>query len=498
MPDVLCALLVEPDDDRYEALRVALEDTLPFAQSGLDRPVRALDVREALETVAERRVAVCFAPAYTGPDPTASLTLALARGAVFVPVVAVADEHAAGLEAVRDEGAADYVLRRDLAAPETARPALARALAVAQARREAVLRYREERAAASAIAATAGAVYGRLDAEGRLAVFRPAPHLAGAFAGARAGQLFASLFPDDLADTVEALLPAARRAPQTFLQRTSASGEPLVLRWSVAAAEPGGYVVVGLDDRPVTQSSERAEAIGRVLDVVLRHAPVVVFITDADGRLLMMSGRGCEERGPAMLGESVFEVFRGEHHGLDNIRRVLEEQEAFSDIVTTREGTRYDVYYTPFQIYPESPMGMLGVAVDISDSQRASDTITLLRAALDLTGVPASTASPQGVPTYFNTPMQDFVGGTPEEVDAAGGFAALHDDPSVLRPIAATVRGGEAWSGTIRQRTLGGRVVPATLHTKPVFSSEGERLGSVSVMYPDGEAAERAASPGEA
>lgn len=492
MPDALCALLVEPDDDRYETLRAALEDALPYAQAVPGRLLRARGVDEALEAVAARRVVVCFAPAHVGPDATASLTLALARAAVFVPVVAVTDEHAAGLEAVRDEGAADYVLRRDLVAPDTARPALARALAVAQARREAVLRYREERTAASAVAATAGAVYGRLDAEGRLGVFRAAPHLAGAFAGARPGQLFAALFPDDLADTVEALLPAARRAPQAFTQRATATGAPLALRWTIAAAEPSGFVVVGLDDRPATQSEERAEAIGRVLDIVTRHAPIVVFITDAEGRILMMNGRGYEERGPAMLGENIFEAFRGEHRGIDNVRRVLRDHEEFQDLVTMRDGTHYDVYYTPFRIYADSPMGMLGVAVDITEHQRARDTITLLRAALDLTGVPVSTASPQGVPTYFNAPMQDLVGGEPEAVEAAGGFAALHADPSVLRPIAATVRGGEAWSGPIRQRTLDGRVIPATLHTKPVFSREGERLGSVSVMHP-AEAARAAA-----
>jgi PAS domain S-box-containing protein len=81
-----------------------------------------------------------------GPDLAGGLTLRLARelhgdpAAPFVPVVAVVDDATAGAEALRDEGAADYLLR-DRMGPEE----VTRALLIAHARRDAVDVVRHQR-----------------------------------------------------------------------------------------------------------------------------------------------------------------------------------------------------------------------------------------------------------------------------------------------------------------------------------------------------------------
>ncbi len=69
---------------------------------------------------------------------------------------------------------------------------------------------------------------------------------------------------------------------------------------------------------------------------------------------------------------------------------------------------------------------------------------------------------------------------TADELNAAGGTAAVFKEPTLGRQAVAAVMEGNSWSGEIEIRTRTGRAVPAYLRSDAIKSETGELLGLVS------------------
>ena len=464
--DPIRVLLVSIDADAG-LLEAAVRD------AGLPTEVdHAGSPEAAVEAIQSGAVDVCFAPSTAGPDPSASLTLALARVGAYVPVVAVVDEPSAGFEAIADEGAADFVWRGDLS-PQS----VGRALLVAHARAEAVARFQAVQSGRDALLAATGSVAVMLDGGGRLVDLRAAPSLETDFGEAAPGVRFASLFSADArAGAVEAMRQAHAGRTGRFVQTRARAGRPLLLRWSVAQTADG-YQAIAVDRTEANREAYRADMLRVVLDSILRQLPVTVFVVDADGAFLLVLG---EEYGSVGLqGVSIFDAYRDEPQIVANVRRAL-GGETFDDLVTIRDGRRYKVRYAPFELGASEAAGALGVATNVTVSVFGDAERSRLEVATGLSSSLTVVVDSEGTATYLSPALRDLVGLTAESLGQEGGIGRLFESPALRTEIARAVRSGDAWSGPAAVRSAAGGTVPVQVRAEPVFDPDGARIGAVA------------------
>lgn len=110
------------------------------------------------------------------------------------------------------------------------------------------------------------------------------------------------------------------------------------------------------------------------LRTVLDHVPLILFACDRAGVMTLAEGRGLvalERRPDDLVGRSVW--IGGEvPQVLDNLRRAL-AGEAFTARLTVR-GVVFEIRYEPVRDEGGAVVGVLGVALDITDRVRAEAT----------------------------------------------------------------------------------------------------------------------------
>ncbi|GAB5534568.1 MAG: hypothetical protein Rubg2KO_08170 [Rubricoccaceae bacterium] len=463
-------LFVSIDDDA-DALAESVR------ASGLAADIEQVkSVADAVETIEAGRVDVCFAPSTAGPDASASLTLALVRVGAYVPVIAVVDEPSAGFEAIADEGAADFVGRGDLS-PQS----VGRALLVAIARSEAVTRFQSVQADRDAVLAATGSVAVTLDEEGRLVDLRASPSLQSDFGEAAPGVRFASLFSSDArAGAVEALGRAHTGHAGRFMQMRARAGRPLLLYWTVARVAEG-YRAVGIDRSEASREAYRADLFRVVLETILDQAPIAAFVVDAEGAFLLTLGHEVEDLG--MRGLSLFEAYRDKPRMVDNVHRTL-DGEAFTDILTLRDGRRFEAHYTPFSLGVNEAFGALCVTTELTERTLRPAERSRLEAVTCLTTEYVLIADPEGGVLFLSPALREALGVTALDLRADGGIARLFADPPQRAEIARSVRGGDPWSGQADLRAASGDTMRFNVEARPIFDAEGARIGGIARLVP--------------
>lgn len=430
----------------------------------------------AVEAILEGGVDVCFASSTSGPDTSATLTLALARAGAYVPVIAVVDEPSAGFEAIADEGAADFVWGGDLS-PQS----VGRALLVAHARGEAVTRFQAIQADRDAVLAATGAVVVTLDRDGRLVDLRASPTFRSDFGEAAPGARFATLFAEgSRAGAIEALRSAHRGGAGRFMQMRARAGRPLMLYWTVARSGQG-FRAVGVDRSEASREAYRADLYRVVLETILDQAPISAFVVDAEGAFLLTMGQ--EIQGLAQQGVSVFEAYRDEPRIIDNVLRTLDGTPV-TDHLSLRDGRQFESHYTPFSLGVNEAFGVLCVSTELTEKALSPTERSRLDTLMDLTGDMVLIVDPSGEVMYLSPALRSIVGVTAPELRAEGGVARLFSDPSQRSEIARAVRGGDPWRGPSGLRSATGRNVLFEVDARPVFDLEGARIGGLARFIP--------------
>jgi PAS domain S-box-containing protein len=471
----LRVLVVEPDDGRYEALAAALAagDAVAVKVEWARTPDDALGALRA------GRADVCIAPSGPGPDVAAGLTLRLARAGAFVPVVAVVETAADGLEAIRDEGAADFVLRSRLDAGDGPH-AVARALLVARARREAVEAFRHAQDVLAATLRAADLPVVELDEAGLVvrASAGVGPVL-GRDPRDLVGRLYDAAFEEAAAAAIGVLLGAASPgAPLQFRQW----GEPAV-DWAVSPLPAGGAVAVG---SLAPRRDEDAEA-RTVLQHVADTLPLVVLSTDAKGRVRYLGGAALEAFGITaedLQGESVFVLLGARSEAAAYARRALVGEP--NEALLTRGGRLFRTRFLPLLDEPGRPDGLVMVAYDVTEREEAERARRQLAHALDAVADAIGVSDVSGTALYVNRAMEALLGYSLEAMNAAGGPPALYADPETAGAVFDAIRAGERWEGEVTLVARAGHAVRLHLTAAAVYDSAGDLVGLVGVHRPSG------------
>ncbi len=205
------------------------------------------------------------------------------------------------------------------------------------------------------------------------------------------------IHPDDLELAARAFRSAVKtQDPSIVAFRTRAADGAwhwLECTLTSFVAEDGErrIVVISRDitaNRTVLDALSTSEAR---LSAVVTNAPVVLYTIGTDGIFTLSEGKGLALLGlrpGEVVGVSVFDLYR-EHPGvIADVRRAL-AGDVFSTN-TTLGDTSFETHYSPIRDEQGAITGMLGVAVDATDSVRAQEA---LRAAADFRDHVMDTAS---------------------------------------------------------------------------------------------------------
>lgn len=151
-----------------------------------------------------------------------------------------------------------------------------------------------------------------------------------------------------------------------------ADGSPLAFEATVTALPDGRAVLVARRrDRPTDPEVPAPADVDR-LDVVVRHAPVVLFELAPDGTFTLSRGRALRKLGleqDEVVGETVFDVY-ADHQGiLDAARRALGGESLTSTAEV--DGRVFQTRWTPVVDETGAVQRVIGVANDVTERERA-------------------------------------------------------------------------------------------------------------------------------
>ncbi|HTO92129.1 MAG TPA: PAS domain S-box protein [Candidatus Sulfotelmatobacter sp.] len=141
----------------------------------------------------------------------------------------------------------------------------------------------------------------------------------------------------------------------------------------------GDQEVVMLDFQDVTERRRVEEALRKAeasLRTVVSHVPIVLFSLDRDGIFTMSEGRGLESLGlrpGEVVGRSVFDMYEGVPELLEYIRKALAGHEFTATVDVA--GLTFETRYTPLRDARGAVVGVIGVAIDVSERRRLEDQL---------------------------------------------------------------------------------------------------------------------------
>jgi PAS domain S-box-containing protein len=123
------------------------------------------------------------------------------------------------------------------------------------------------------------------------------------------------------------------------------------------------------EQRRAERALERAEL---QLRAVVANAPVVLFAIDQEGVFTLSEGHGLRSLGlepGQVVGQSVFELYRGTPEVLEHVRRALSGGEFTAEVDIG--SLVFETRYGPMRNAAGEIQGVIGVATDVTDRRRA-------------------------------------------------------------------------------------------------------------------------------
>ena len=121
--------------------------------------------------------------------------------------------------------------------------------------------------------------------------------------------------------------------------------------------------------RELRESEERLRA-------TIMGAPLVLFVTDEDGVFTMAEGKGLEALGlqsGEIVGQFILDVYKDVPGVAENVNRAMEGEE-FTSVIRMGEST-FETRYSPLRAENGRIIGIVGVAVDVTERERAGEAL---------------------------------------------------------------------------------------------------------------------------
>jgi len=189
-------------------------------------------------------------------------------------------------------------------------------------------------------------------------------------------------------------------------------------------------------ERSIEAQRESKERLG----TIVANAPVILYAVNQDGVLTLSEGKGLEALGLTpgeAVGLSVFDMFPHVQGMAENIHRAL-EGEAFT---TTEElaGLTFETHCAPLRDGNGQVSGLIGVAIDISERQRAEEaqreSEERLRTVVTNAPVILFVVNRDGVFTLCEGKGLAALGLKPEKVVGRSIFNVFRDRPEIKEKL---------------------------------------------------------------
>ena len=124
-----------------------------------------------------------------------------------------------------------------------------------------------------------------------------------------------------------------------------------------------------------------------------------------------------------------------------------------------------------------------GVNQDITERKRMEKVLLIIGKAVESTSEAIGISDAQGHHFYQNKASSEmFEYATAEEMEAAGGGAAVVKDPKVAKEMFDAIMSGKSWSGELEMVTKSGYVFPALERADAIKDSDGNIVGLIGIV----------------
>lgn len=138
------------------------------------------------------------------------------------------------------------------------------------------------------------------------------------------------------------------------------------------------FLVFSLKDVTVRRRAELAlREKETLLRTVVSNAPVILFATDREGNVTVSEGRGLTaigRKGGASVGSNVFDQYADHPDILENMRRSLAGEDVAAEVEVV-PGRFFDVRYAPVRDEENRVVGVMGVAVDVTEAKENREKV---------------------------------------------------------------------------------------------------------------------------
>ncbi len=198
-------------------------------------------------------------------------------------------------------------------------------------------------------------------------------------------------------------------------------GSPVNVIVSVAPILVGknwvGVVAIYTDITERKQAEMARQESEHKFRAVVQNAQAVIFILDMNGVFLLSEGQALAKLGLApgqMVGASVYQVYRENRSVLDGITKALAGE--LTRFTTVEQGIVFDTVCSPYYNLEGKLTGVIGIAIDITDRQRAEETLQLFQYTTDRARDAVQWLTREGGFEYVNEQACRSLGYTREEL----------------------------------------------------------------------------------
>ena len=238
--------------------------------------------------------------------------------------------------------------------------------------------------------------------------------------------------------------------------------------------------------RDITERKRTQEELTRteaLLGTALENLPLIFYVIDPDGTFNRSIGAGLKALGlkpNQVVGQSAFDIYKDFPNITESVKKALNgERVQFESNVA---GSSFENFLVPFFTAKNVFVGIVGVALDITDRKRTEERISLLAHTVRSIRECVSITDMNDTILFVNDAFLTTYGF--EEHEILGKNINIIGSPNNPRALLGEVSEAAreaGWHGELLNRTKDGREFPVELSTSIVHDEHGKAVALVGV-----------------